>query len=77
MLLALEPNEVGFYISGAYHGEPFDPARFRIVRGGWDHEHCYLCSAKVLPGEEWWATHPPKFEDEIGLCLGCHARIFG
>jgi hypothetical protein len=76
MLLALEPNEGGFYASQIYHGEPFDIAQYRVVRGGWDHEHCHLCWAKVLPGEEWWATHPPNFEDEIGLCLNCYSRLF-
>jgi hypothetical protein len=76
MLIALEPNEAGYYASRVYHGEPFDPTRSRVVRGGWDHEHCYLCWAKVLPGEEWWATHPANFENEIGLCLDCYARLF-
>jgi hypothetical protein len=77
MLLALEPNDAGYYASRVYHGEPFDPAQYRVVRGGWDHEHCYLCWAKVLPGEEWWATQPANFEDEIGLCLDCYSRLFG
>jgi hypothetical protein len=77
MLETLEPNSDGYYASSVYHGERFDPAKFRVVPGGWDHEHCYLCWAKVLAGEEWWATHPPNFEDEIGLCLDCHARLFG
>ncbi len=77
MLLTLQPNDAGYYASSVYHGEPFDPTRYRVVRGGWDHEHCYLCWAKVLPGEEWWATHPANFEDEIGLCLDCYSRLFG
>jgi hypothetical protein len=77
MLLALEPNDAGFYSSHAYHGEVFDPTQYRVVRGGWDHEHCFLCWAKVLPGGEWWAAHPDNFEDEIGLCLDCYSRLFG
>jgi hypothetical protein len=77
MLLALEPNEAGYYVSAIYHGEPFDPTRYRVVRGGWDHEHCYLCWAKVLSGEEWWVAHPATGENEIGLCLDCYARLFG
>ncbi|MBA2227503.1 hypothetical protein [Thermogemmata fonticola] len=77
MLLALESNEAGYYVSGIYHGEPFAPTRYRLVRGGWDHEHCYLCWAKVFPGEEWWVAHPANCEDEIGLCLDCYARLFG
>ncbi len=77
MLLALEPNDAGYYASHVYHGQPFDPAQYRVVGGGWDHEHCYLCWAKVLPGEEWWASHPANFEDEMGLCLDCYSRLFG
>src|SRR6516225_6725530 len=37
MLEALEPNSAGYYASGVHHGEPFDPARYRVVRGGCDH----------------------------------------
>jgi hypothetical protein len=76
-LVSREPNEAGYYVSVVYHGESFDPARYRVVRGGWDHEHCHLCWAKVLPGDEWWATRPANFEDEIGLCLDCHSKLFG
>jgi hypothetical protein len=76
MLLALEPNDAGYYASHVYHGEPFDPAQYRVVRGGWDHEHCYLCWAKVLPGEEWWATYSANCENEIGLCLDCYSSLF-
>jgi hypothetical protein len=74
MLMAREPDDAGFYVSGLYHGEPFDETRFRVVKGGWDHEHCHICFAKVLPGEEWWAAEPPH---ELGLCLACYARLFG
>lgn len=77
MLVAREPNDAGYYISGIYHGEVFDETKFRVVKGGWDHAHCYICCAKVLPGDEWWATLPPNYEDEIGLCMACHARLFG
>ena len=77
MLLTVEPNEAGNRVSEIYHGETFDGTKFRLVRGGWDHEHCYLCWAKVLPRNEWWVTHPPNFVDEIGLCLDCYVRVIG
>jgi hypothetical protein len=76
MLKALQPNEAGYYASCIHHGGQFDPTRWCLVRGGWDHEHCYVCWAKVLPGAEWWTTHPANFEDEIGLCLDCFSRLF-
>jgi hypothetical protein len=74
MLMAREANEAGFYASCPYYGEPFDQTRYRVVQGGWDHQHCCVCSTTVLPGDEWWSAAPP---DEIGLCLDCHARLFG
>jgi hypothetical protein len=76
MLIARAPNEAGYYVSGIYDGKPYDETKFRLVPGGWDHEHCYICSAKVLAGAEWWVTHPVNFEDEMGLCLECHDRLF-
>src|SRR5215813_4317985 len=29
MLETLEPNSAGYYASSVYHGEPFDPGRYR------------------------------------------------
>ncbi|MGF1581697.1 MAG: hypothetical protein ACFCD0_20400 [Gemmataceae bacterium] len=78
MLVSLEPEDnTGFIVSRVYHGEPFDETKFRIVGGGWDHEHCCLCYEKVLPDEEWWVAHPPDYEDAFGLCLACYGRLFG
>jgi hypothetical protein len=77
MLVAREPNEAGYLVSGVYQGEPFDETRFRLVREGWDHEHCYLCWAKVLPGDVWWATKPANYDNEIGLCVDCYTAMFG
>jgi hypothetical protein len=74
MLIARELNEAGYHASFPYHGGPYDETRFRLVRGGWDHDHCYLCLATINPGDEWWAAEPP---DELGLCLECHERLFG
>jgi hypothetical protein len=74
MLIARAPNEAGYHASHPYRGGPFDEARFRLVRGGWDHDHCFICFATVKPGDEWWAAAPP---DEVGLCLACHDRLFG
>ena len=79
-LVALKPNEDGFVAVWPYHGQPFDPKIARLVKGGWDHEHCFLCLARVIPGDEWWAIigpSPPFGGDQFGLCLACHERLFG
>jgi hypothetical protein len=74
MLIAREPNEAGFFASHPHDGRTFDTSRFRLVKGGWDHDHCFICSATVKPGDVWWAAEPP---DEVGLCLACHGELFG
>ena len=74
MLIAREPNEAGLFASHPHDGRPFDTTRFRLIKGGWDHDHCYVCFAKILPGDVWWAAAPP---DEVGLCLACHGELFG
>jgi hypothetical protein len=74
MLIARKPNEAGFYGSVPYDGGPFDKKRYRLVRTGWDHDHCYVCSATVEPGDEWWTAEPTH---GVGLCLDCHGRLFG
>jgi hypothetical protein len=74
MLIEREPNESGFYGSHPYHGGSFDKKRFRLVRAGWDHDHCDICAATIEPGDEWWTAEPTH---GVGLCLECHARLFG
>jgi hypothetical protein len=74
MLISREPDDTGLWPSWPYDGGPFDESQFRLIKGGWDHDHCGVCLAKVEPGDEWWANVPP---DQGGLCLECHARLFG
>jgi hypothetical protein len=73
ILIARESNEAGLFASQPYHGETFDESRFRVVRGGWDHDHCYVCFATILPGDEWWVVDSG---DEVGLCQKCYSRLF-
>jgi hypothetical protein len=73
-LVLLQPIEGGRVVSQPYRGEPFDPTLYRLDPGGWNHDHCCVCGATVLPGDEWWTSLPP---DDVGLCLACHARLFG
>ncbi len=39
-----------------YNGELFDNEVWELVPGGWDHEHCTLCFAKVTDGMSYWAN---------------------
>ncbi len=55
-------------------GEPFDPAKFELVKGGWVHYRCTLCSESLYDAED------PT--DNLGytngqeyLCPFCHERF--
>lgn len=70
---SVRPAKSGpFVVSEPYLGEPYDPARERVVKGGWDHEDCWICHARVAPEDEWW-TDPGR--PELGICLACHAEF--
>ncbi len=72
LIVSSRPVEGGYFVSEPYQGQPFDPKYARIVKSGWNHEHCYICGDRVVPGEEWWAALPP---DHAGLCLACCAEF--
>lgn len=40
-----------------------------ILPGAWDHEHCRICSLKILPGDTWWVEQRHRGS---GLCTGCY-----
>ena len=37
-----------------FRGEQYDPAKFELVRRGWDHEHCTICCFKIEDGFTYW-----------------------
>jgi hypothetical protein len=36
-----------WYRSTPYTGQPFDSEEYELVEGGWDHEHCDVCWARI------------------------------
>jgi hypothetical protein len=48
MLVALEPTKSGFVPWFPYTGQDYDPAQWRLVPGGWDHEHCNINPARKI-----------------------------
>jgi predicted nucleic acid-binding Zn ribbon protein len=71
-LITREPNAAGWYQEGRYDGGPYDSTKYRMVKGGWDHEHCFLCGKRIEKGDRWWAALPP---DTVGLCEECHQKV--
>ncbi|HJZ56975.1 MAG TPA: hypothetical protein VKE74_18545 [Gemmataceae bacterium] len=71
-LRAIEPSEDGWYVSEPYTGQNYDPEKFWVCEGGWDHEHCHVCNATIDPGDEYWQSDEPW---PLELCLACHERL--
>ena len=69
MLETREPNEAGYYASFPYRGGPYDETRFRMVRGGWDHEHCALCWVTISVNPE--DQHEGYTDGKDWICVAC------
>ena len=55
-----------------YTGQPFDPAEYRLVEGGWDREYCTVCAAEIAAGDAYWEN---EGADEVHLCVACHPLV--
>ena len=51
-----------------YHGEPFDSAKYELVEGMWDHEHCSVCLFSIQTGHTYWESEGRI----IQLCDACY-----
>jgi hypothetical protein len=60
-------GEGGWVCSKPYHGEEFDASAWKLVEGGWDHEHCTLCFARIVDGMTYWANA----NEVVILCDRC------
>lgn len=67
------PVEGGHQVRILYEGGPYDPARFALVDGGWDHEHCSRCGDSVEPMTLCWVTRGDRF---VLLDDKCHREVF-
>jgi hypothetical protein len=55
-----------------HEGEKFDSTKVKIEKGGWDHEHCKICSADIEPMTLCWVTKSGPY---VILCDDCHKRM--
>jgi hypothetical protein len=60
-----------WYEEVPYHGQPFDPTKYRLIDGGWNHEHCYICWATITAGDRYWPNIDIEAGGEIDLCEAC------
>lgn len=69
-----ESREGEWYASQRYTGESFDPEKWEVEDGGWDHEHCDVCWAKVTDGMYYWPNVDPN-AGHVDLCETCYERV--
>jgi hypothetical protein len=63
----------GRHVWRPYTGGPYDPNMWEVVEGGWDHEHCSVCGARIIDGDWYWANEDRG--NEVDLCEACHPRV--
>jgi hypothetical protein len=65
--LQARQSENGWVASKPHRGQDFDDAQWTLIPGGWDHEHCRLCYARIVDGMTYWANG----NEVIILCDRC------
>ena len=56
-----------------FSGEEYDPARFSIEMGAWDHEDCDSCGERIPPMTLCHVTEPD--EPYVLLCAACFGEF--
>jgi hypothetical protein len=57
-----------------YNGQNYDPTKYKLVQGGWTHDHCQIC---------WWELFETATEEHsVGytnglqwICSECYEKI--
>ena len=57
-----------------YQGGVYDPTKFKLETGAWDHEHCKRCAKSIEPMTLCWTSESGPF---VLLCDDCHSAIIG
>jgi hypothetical protein len=56
-----------------YVGQPFDPAEFEVVRGGWTRNFCEVCRWELFESDD--PQHSVGYTDgRRWICSECHDR---
>lgn len=67
-----KPVQGGHQVLILYQGGGFDPRRFTLRKGAWDHEHCKRCACRIEPMEPCWESTGQHFTI---LCEYCHRLV--
>lgn len=67
-LISVQANSEGLIAFSRYHGQSFDPRKYFIEHGGWDHEHCCLRHVHVFADDMYWVNIG---KDDMCFCDVC------
>ena len=68
------PVEGGHRVLILYEGGGYNPERFSLAKGAWDHEHCSRCGETVEPMTLCWVTDAGPY---VLLDEKCYREVFG
>ena len=66
------PVHGGHRVLVLYEGGHFNPERFTLRKGAWDHEHCKRCSVRIPCLTSCWVSHDEAY---IVLCDDCYRHV--
>jgi hypothetical protein len=66
------PVPGGHRVLVLYERGPFDPGRFALRKGAWDHEHCERCRDQIPPMTLCWVSSDDSYTI---LCEACHQLV--
>ena len=66
------PVEGGHRVQILYQGGDYDSARFSLITGAWDHDHCKRCGATIPAMTLCYVTENGPY---IVLCEACHRLL--
>ena len=66
------PIAGGHRVLALYEGGPYDPARFTLEVGAWDHEHCSVCRDEIPAMTRCFTTTTGAMRM---LCERCHQTL--
>ncbi|WP_339791433.1 hypothetical protein [uncultured Imperialibacter sp.] len=54
-----------------YVGQNYDPKYFDLIQDGWTHDHCEICSKRIMDKEDYAETHGYEL-DGNWICQECY-----
>lgn len=66
------PVEGGHRVLVLHERGDYDPHRFSLLKGAWDHEHCKFCQGRIEAMTLCWISERGPV---VILCADCHARV--